>query len=289
MSDKLSLKKRVFGSRSAVAMLAAVVLLLLPACSAQQAPEVTTAPTESAVRTFAPPTQTPEPSPSPTPTTEPTASPTPKPTIVVSFPPLATTDKGANVFPQVVADKTEAMTNEPVNFKIVTSENVNSIRTVIDGEEGTKVYKEYTTENGTRIWQTKIFFTKGGSRRVQFKCGMASGGTAYIPKTPVKITVTFEYTAESTSKKISKGKTVTFTLKTPDTIDTITSYVDGVKQEEYDEPDSNKDGVKIWKISITFFKLGTRAVTFEAYDGSKLKKTFPDPGIPIIVEDNSAG
>lgn len=286
MSDKQSRKKQNPGRRAAAIILAAVLFASLSACSAaEQTPEETPTPAPTVVRTFAPPTQTPPPTTPPSPSPSPTAPPTTKPTPVVSFPPFEVDSSGDYIFPQVVADKTEALTNEAVYFKIVTSEKVNSIRTVIDGQEQTKVYKDYKTENGRRIWQTYIYFTKGGNRRVQFKCGMASGGTALIPKNPVKINVTFDYTAESTSKEIASGKTVTFTLKTPDTIDKVDVLVDGVKQNlNFTKPDSTEDGVSIWKLNVTFFKKGTRSVTFEVYDGSKLKATFPDPGIPIIVE-----
>jgi len=63
--------------------------------------------------------------------------------------------------------------------------------------------------------------------------------------------------------------------------------VDGENQNiKYTEPASAEDGVKTWKIDITFFGLGNRVVTFEAYDGTKLIATFPDPGIPIIVQES---
>ncbi len=282
MSDKLSLKKRKI-IRTLAAALAVVLLLSLPACSEPQTPAAT--PTRTPLRTFAQPTPTPVPTPSPTPEPTPGVSSTPRPTPVVSFPPFKVDASGDYIFPQVVADRTEAMTKEFVNFKIVTSDKVNSIRTIIDGEEQSTVYKNYTTDKGMRIWQTRVSFTKGGNRRVQFKCAMASGGTAKIPENPIKIAVTFNYTAESTSKTISKGKTVTFTLKTPDTIDSIFVVVDGVNQKiEYDKPDSTANGISIWKINVTFSKTGTRAVTFEALDGTKVKATFPDPGITIIVQ-----
>ena len=122
---------------------------------------------------------------------------------------------------------------------------------------------------------------------MQFKCAMASGVTVVIPKSRIRIEVTFDYTAESTSKTISKGMTVTFTLKTPDNIDTIYALVDGVNQNlAYTDPDSNEGGVKVWKLNITFFGLGNRSVTFEAHEGTREKATFPDPGISIIVQDS---
>lgn len=285
MKHKLSLERFRSCRRAAIVILAAILLFAASACSSGETTPPSPTPTDTPARTFAPPTATPEPTEAPTPTPTETAPPTPSPTPDVSFPPFATTDAGVYVYPQVLADKTSADTGDPVYFKILTSEKVNSIRTIIDGEEQSKVYKEYTTDNGMRIWQARVFFTKGGTRKVQFKCGMASGGSAIIPQDAIKIDVTFEYTAESTSKTISSGKTVTFTLKTPDTIDSVYVLVDGVNQNiEYTEPASNEGGVKTWKISIPFFKTGTRAVTFEAYDGTKLKKTFPDSGITIIVQ-----
>lgn len=321
MSENLSLKKRKSIGRALAAALAAIVLFSLTACSAPEAPEVslTPSPSPSAVRTFAPPSETPttETSPGESPgespdespdvssdtspdvssdvspdespdvssdvSSSPTASSTAKPTPEIEFPAFKVDSSGNYIIPQVVASKTSAKTNEPIYFKIVTSDKVKSVQTYLDGK-GLSVYTKYETDSNYRIWQTKVICTKSGSRKVQFKCALTSGGTVYVPKTPMKISITFNYTAESTSKTISKGKTVVFTLKTPDTIDKITPYVDGVKQQDFKEPDSKEDGVAIWKIRITFFGLGTRAVTFKAYDGSKLKKTFPDPGIPIIVQ-----
>lgn len=306
MSENLSLKKHKSIGRAAAAALAAVILLSLPACSAPETPEVSLAPppSPSAIRTFAPPSKTPttevSPGESPSESLEaspgvssevpsdvsptPSASSTPKPTPEIEFPAFKADSSGDYIIPQVVADKTSAKTNEPIYFKIVTSDKVKSVQTYLDGK-GLSVYTKYETDSKYRIWLTKVICTKSGSRKVQFKCALTSGGTVYVPKTaPMKISITFNYTAESTSKTISKGKTVVFTLKTPDTIDKITPYVDGVKQQDFKEPDSKADGVAIWKIRITFFGLGTRAVTFKAYDGSKLKKTFPDPGIPIIVQ-----
>ncbi len=233
-----------------------------------------------------PPAATPSPAVIPTPSPSPTPSPAPSPTPVISFPALATDSSGAYTYPQAVADKQSAMTNEAVNFKIVTSEKVSKIQTVIDGETG-KIYTEYETENGLRIWRATIHFTVGGTRKVQFKCTTASGGTVLVPESPIKIEVTFRYTADSTSGVISKGKTVTFTLKTPSSIDYIYAVVDGVNQNiKYTDPASDKDGVKIWKVNITFFGLGDRNVTFEAYDGSSKKAAFPDGGIVITVKDS---
>jgi hypothetical protein len=280
MSDKLSLKKHEFFRRAAALIAAAGLFASMSACSGQPAQEETTSPTS--VKTFAPPT--PSPTPPPTEAPSPTPPPTRKPTPVISFPPFEADASGNYIYPQVFVDRTEAMTNEAVNFKILTSENVNSIQTVIDGEPY-KIYKDYVTDKGMRIWQTHIYFTNCGSRRVQFKCAMASGGTAIIPDKAIKISVTFDYTAESTSKEISSGKTVTFTLKTPDIIDSVDAVVDGVKQNiPCDEPDSEEEGVRTWKLNVTFFKTGTRTVTFEAYDGTKLKETFPKTGITIIVQ-----
>lgn len=157
---------------------------------------------------------------------------------------------------------------------------------MIDGVAG-KTYTQYTAENSFRIWQTRVYFTTGGTRRVQFKCITASGGSVYVPGSPIKISVTFKYTADSTSKTISSGKTVTFTLKTPSSITSINAVIDGVKQKiKYTDPSSDNGGVKTWKINVTFFSLGTRSVQFEAYAGSTLKSTFPDTGIPIIVQDS---
>ncbi len=156
---------------------------------------------------------------------------------------------------------------------------------MIDGETG-KIYKEFANDGDYRIWRVTIHFTVGGTRKVQFKCAMASGGTALIPDSRIRIEVTFDYSAESTSNTISKGKTVTFTLKTPSNIDTVYALVDGVNQKEaYTKPFSDEGGVKVWKVNITFFGLGNRTVTFEARDGTSVKATFPDPGIPIIVQD----
>jgi hypothetical protein len=247
--------------------------------------EVTVTPSPHTAATPAAPTPaaaTSSPTMIPTMTPEPTIS----PTTAVSFPPLETDASGAYTYPQVVADKTSAMTGEPVNFQIVTSENVNKIQTIIDGDKG-KVYTEYEKSGSVRFWRVTIHFTVGGIRKVQFKCTMASGGTVLIPESPVKINVTFHYTAESTSKTITKGETVTFTLKTPDSIDCIYAVVDGVNQNvKFTEPVSDEGGIKTWKVNVTFFGLGERSVTFEAYDGSSLKATFPDPGIPIIVKES---
>lgn len=272
------------GWRKAAAVIMAIVLLAgLTACGSKA--EVSPTPTQPLVW----PTVTVLPTPTliPTATPEPSVSSTPRPTIAVSFPPMETDASGAYVYPQVVADKDSALTNEPVNFRIVTSGNVTKVQTIIDGETG-KIYTEYETEGSVRIWRATIHFTVGGSRKVQFKCTMASGDTVLIPSTPIRINVTFNYTAASTSSTISKGKTVTFTLKTPDSIDYIYAVVDGVNQNiKYTEPESSEDGVKIWKINITFFGLGNRVVTFEAYDGSTLKATFPDGGIAITVVENA--
>lgn len=281
---KLSRKILCKWCKTAAILAAAVLILAASACSGPS-PTVTSSPMPSATKTQAPTkAPTPTPTPTPVPTNSPVPTPTPEP--VISFPPLETSDAGAYTAPQVVPDKTSAKTNEPIYFRIVTSEKVKSVQTVIDGETG-KIYTEYTKDTGVRIWQARIYFTKGGTRKVQFKCAMTSGGTALIPKNPVKISVTFEYTADSTSKTISKEKTVTFTLKTPDNIDSVYAVVDGVKQNIIvKKPDSEKDGIKIWKVNITFFKVGTRVVTFDACDGSKVKETFPDPGITIIVQDS---
>ncbi len=268
-----------------VIMIGALVLIIT-ACSSAQTPVQTASPAQEA--TVAPSQTapvTPSPTAPPTPTPEP--SPTAAPTIAVSYPPLATSESGSYSYPQVVADKAEAQTGEPVYFKIVTSDKVKSIQTIIDGDTG-KIYTEHTKDSGLRIWQARIFFTKGGSRKVQFKCSMTTGGTVIIPKSPLKISVTFKYTAESTSKTITAGKTVTFTLKTPDTIDSVYAVVDGVNQDvKFSKPHSNENGIKIWKVNVTFFGLGERKVTFEAYDGSKLKQAFPDTGIIIIVQQST--
>ena len=122
---------------------------------------------------------------------------------------------------------------------------------------------------------------------MQFKCAMSSGVTVVIPKSRIRIEVTFDYTAESTSKAITKGSTVTFTLKTPDSIDSINALVDGVNQNlDITKPDTDEGGVKIWKVKITFFGLGNRTVTFEALDGTRVKETFPESGISIVVQDS---
>ena len=255
-----------------------------PGCSAEPQEEQTT-PTPVVTPT---PTITPSPTPVPTveATPEPTPTATPAPTPAPVFPEMEKDDEGGYIFPQVVADKQSVMTGEPVYFKIITSEKVNSVQTVIDGETG-KIYTDYDSVDGVRIWITRIFFTSGGTRKVQYKCSMATGGTVLIPKDPLKVDVTFDYTAQATSKTITKGKTVTFTLKTPDSIDSIYVVVDGVNQNiKYDEFESSEDGVKVWMINVTFFGLGEREVTFEAHDGSKVVATFPDPGLPIIVEDS---
>ena len=271
------------GGRKIASLLMAVTLLAgMAACSGSEA-EVTPTPSPTVVAT---PVATPSPTVVPTATPEPSVSHTPRPTPVVSFPPLETDASGTYVYPQVVVDKDEALTGEPVYFKIVTSENVTKVQTVIDGETG-KVYTEFETEGSFRIWRATIHFTVGGTRKVQFKCTTAAGGTVLIPDSAIKIKVTFNYTAESTSATITKGKTVTFTLRTPDSIDYIYAVVDGVNQNlKYTEPASTEDGVKIWKVNITFFGLGDRLVTFEAYDGANLVATFPDPGITIIVKES---
>ena len=268
----------------AAVLMTAVLLVSLAACSGSEA-EGTPTPSPTTIPT-ATPAATPSPTTIPTATPEPSVSSTPSSTPVVSFPPLETDASGAYVYPQVVVDRDEALTREPVHFKIVTSENVTKIQTFIDGEAG-KIYTEYETEGSFRIWRTTINFTVGGTRKVQFKCTTASGDTVMVPDSGVKIKVTFDYTAESTSAAISKGKTVAFMLRTPDSIDYIYAVVDGVNQNiKYTEPASNEGGVKIWDVNITFFGLGNRVVTFEAYDGSSLVKTFPDPGIPIVVKES---
>lgn len=271
--------------RILIAIVLITALLMASGCSGEQ--EETPSPTPLLTPTMQA-TQSPTPVPTieSTPTPETTIAPTPEPTPAPVFPQMQTDDEGNYIYPQVVADKQSAMTGEPVYFKIITSENVTKIQTVIDGETG-KVYTDYVKGEGIRTWQTRIFFTSGGTRKVQYKCSMASGGTVLIPKSPLKIDITFDYTAEATSKTISKGKTVTFTLKTPESIDSIYVVVDGVNQNiEYDEYESSEDGVKVWKINVTFFGLGERSVTFEAHDGSKVVATFPDPGLPIIVQDS---
>lgn len=275
---------------TSVILLIAALLATVGACSQSTSePEeaepslLTASPTATPTAT-AIPTSTPTIAPTTTPA--PTVSHTPAPTPNVSFPPFETDSAGVYEYPQVVVDKDSAMTGEPVYFKILTSKNVNSVQTIIDGEPG-RTYKEYESEGDFRVWRTKIHFTVGGRRKVQFKCAMASGGTVLIPDSRIRIEVTFDYTAESTSKTISKGSTVTFTLKTPDNIDSIYALVDGVNQNiEYTEPDSDENGVRVWKLNITFFGLGNRAVTFEAYDGSSLKETFPETGISIVVQDS---
>jgi hypothetical protein len=270
----------------AVIVAAVFILTSVSACSESAGkPEITES-VSPVVEVSSSPVVTP--SPTLAPTEEPTATPapTPSPKPDVSFPPLKANDDGSLSFPQVVADKTSVDTGEPVYFKIITSEKVKSIQTVIDGDTG-KIYTDYSTDNGVRIWQTKIQFTKGGTRKIQFKCNMTSGGKALIPKTPIKIDATFKYTAESTSKTISKGKTVTFTLKTPDTTDSVYAVVDGVNQDiVYTKPESEKNGVKVWKVRVTFFKLGEREVKFNACIKNKVKKTFPDTGITIIVQES---
>jgi hypothetical protein len=189
-------------------------------------------------------------------------------------------------YPVVTPDKTSVSTNEPVNFSITTSTRVKKIQTVIDGEGG-RSYTNFTAGGDVRSWKVKLIFTKDGNRKVQFKCTMTNGETTLIPKKPVTIKVTFKYTAESTSKTITKGKTVIFTLKTPSSIKSVYAVVDNVKQKiVVSKPDSEKDGVKVWKVRVTFFKLGERSVTFDACAGGKVKKTFPDKGIPIAVKES---
>ena len=286
MTRKSRIKIRRVMRVLAVVLLAAA-LAAAQGCS-EDIPEQTPEPTPTVTLT---PVTTPTPTPvqtvEPTPTPEDTPAPTAKPTPAPSFPDMETDSEGKLTYPQVVSDKQSAMTEEPVYFKIVTSENVSKIQTVIDGDAG-KVYTEYEKGDGVRIWQTRIFFTNGGSRKVQYKCTMASGSTVLIPQSPLKIDVTFDYSAESTSSTITKGKTVTFTLKTPSSIDSIFVIVDDVNQNiEYDDPESNEDGVKAWKINVTFFGLGERSVSFEARDGSKVVETFPDPGLTIVVNDSA--
>ncbi|MDP2891683.1 MAG: hypothetical protein Q8O09_00915 [Bacillota bacterium] len=189
-------------------------------------------------------------------------------------------------YPFVVPDKTRVLTGEAVNFKITTSVRVKKIQTVIDGVSG-RTYTNFTTGTDVRNWQAKIYFTTGGKRKVQFKCTMLTGSTVLIPATPVIISVTFKYTATSTSKIISTGKTVTFTLKTPSSITSVYAVIDGVNQnKKFSKPYSDIGGIKVWKVPITFFKLGTRSVKFSACVGTSVKKTFPDTGIVIIVKDN---
>jgi hypothetical protein len=192
----------------------------------------------------------------------------------------------AAAYPLVVPDKTNVMTGEAVSFKITTSTRVKKIQSVIDGEGG-RSYTSFTAGQDVRNWNVKLTFTKDGSRKVQFKCTMTSGETVLIPKKPVTIKVTFKYTAESTSKAITKGKTVTFTLKTPSAIKSVYALVDGAKQKIIvSKSDSEKDGIKIWKLNVTFFKLGERSVRFDACIDNKVKKTFPDKGITIIVKES---
>lgn len=275
----------------ATVVLLTAVLLAVAACSPStmeveetEPPTLTVAPTAITTPT-APPTLAPTTAPTTTP--EPSVVSTPRPTPNISFEPFDTDSAGTYTFPQVMVDKTSAKTGEPVYFNILTSSNVNSVQTIIDGEPG-KVYKEFVKDGDYRIWRATIHFTTGGRRKVQFKCAMASGGTVLIPDSRIRIEVTFEYTAESTSKAITKGKTVTFTLRTPDNIDTIYALVDGVNQNTaYTEPISDEGGVRIWKVNITFFGLGNRAVTFEAHDGSSVRATFPETGITIIVQESA--
>ena len=272
--------------RAAMVVFALALLASLSACS--EPANITSEPASaspSPAETASPePTKTDEPVETPAETPEPTKTqkPQPTPTPEISFPPLATNSSGAYKFPQIVADRTSVKTGEPVYFKIVTSENVKSIRTVIDGVNG-KIYTDFSTESGVRVWIARIYFTAGGNRKVQFRCTMTSGSTSLLTY-PKLISVTFKYTAESTSKIISSGKTVTFTLKTPSAIDNVNVLVDGVKQKNVKTPDSDANGIKVWKINVTFFKTGDRSVTFEACAGTRVKATFPDPGIPIIVQ-----
>jgi hypothetical protein len=191
----------------------------------------------------------------------------------------------AVAYPFVVPDKTKASTGEAVNFKITTSARVNKIQTVIDGVAGRST-STFSTGDQVRNWSAKIFFMAGGLRKVQFKCTMASGSTVLIPAKPVIISVSFKYTATCTSKTITKGKTVTFTLKTPSTINALEAVIDGVKQNTpFKTPDSDANGIKVWKVNITFFKLGERTVKFDAMTGTSVKKTFPDKALPIIVKE----
>ena len=282
MQAKLSLFSSR-GWRKFAAIIMIIALLAAATACSESKDEATATPSTSAASTPATVMASATAFPTATPTL---VSSTPSPTPVISFPSIETDASGAYIYPQVVADKDSALTGEPVYFRVITSENVNKIQTVIDGETG-KIYTEYEKDTGVRIWRATIHFTVGGTRKVQFKCTMDTGGTVLIPESPVKINVTFHYTAESTSATISKGKTVTFTLRTPASIDYIYAVVDGVNQNiKYTEPASNEDGVKIWKVNITFFGLGERVVTFEAYDGSTLQATFPDPGITITVKDS---
>lgn len=270
---------------TASVILSVVFLVSLCACSGGSG-KASTTPSPSEETSV--PTPSSSPSPSETPTSTPTSTPTqaPSPTPEPSFGTLSTNADGTYVVPQVISDKTSANTGEPVYFKIVTSDKVNKIQTLID-RDALKIYNTYTTENGARIWNAKVFFTTGGNRSVQFKCSTTSGGSALVPQKPVKIAVTFKYTADSTSKTIAKGKTVTFSLKTPSSITKIFVVIDGVNQKiAFTEPASDDSGVRTWKINVMFSKVGNRAVQFEAYTGSKLTATFPDTGIPIIVQDS---
>ena len=278
-------KSSLFLLRLCVVFVLIVALSAAQGCSGESVEEPFATPITT-LEPVATPTPTPKPTIEATSIVETTLAPTPEPTPEPSFPQMETDDQGNYTYPQIVADKQSAMTGEPVYFKVITSENVNKIQSVIDGETG-KIYTEYERGEGVRIWQTRIFFTSGGIRKVQYKCTMASGSTVLIPKSPLKIDVTFNYTADSTSKTITKGKMVTFTIKTPDSIDSIYVVVDGVNQNiEYNKPESNEDGVKVWKVGVTFFGLGDRVVKFEAHDGSKVVATFPNPGLPIIVQDS---
>ncbi|MBT3320318.1 MAG: hypothetical protein HN948_04400 [Clostridia bacterium] len=285
-SPKLTFSK-FFRCASAILLIAALIAAAVACSQSEPEPEATQPPVLTVAPTASPtPIPTPTPTPAPTTTPVPSVVSTPRPTPNIIFPPFETDSNGDYPFPQILKDKTSVMTGEPVYFKILTSNNVNSIQTIIDGETG-KIYTEYEKLGENRVWRTKIHFTVGGTRKVQFKCAMASGVTVVIPKSRIRIEVTFDYTAESTSKTISKGMTVTFTLKTPDNIDTIYALVDGVNQNlAYTDPDSNEGGVKVWKLNITFFGLGNRSVTFEAHEGTREKATFPDPGISIIVQDS---
>jgi hypothetical protein len=190
------------------------------------------------------------------------------------------------IYPLVVPSSYNAISGKPVTFHVTTSVRVTQIQTVIDGTSGKK-YTEYTEGVGVRKWIVTITFTTVGDRKVEFRCKMTSGTLAMIPKSPVVIHVTSaaNYSATSTTKSLTSGKTVYFSVGTPSAIDKLYALVDGVKQTKIGTTViSDKNGIKKWKISIAFFKVGIRSVKFTAYTGTTLKKTFPSTALTLTVK-----
>lgn len=192
------------------------------------------------------------------------------------------------IYPLVVPDKSTVTPGQTVTFYVTTSIRVKQIQTMIDGVPGKK-YTEYT-ETDVRKWQVKITFTTPGDRKVQFRCTMNSGSLVLIPKSPVVIHVlaSTTYKASCTTKSCTSGKTIYFSLKTPDTITSVYAVIDGIKQTKiHSKVIGNANGIKSWRVSITFFKLGTRTVKFVAVKGSTKMKTFPSAGLTITVRSST--